>query len=84
MKKYEKCQKFNQGFATTEYLAASYLDLAWHSNNRKIIDINKFEKKLFKSLKNPTKLIVDMEVLISITSFLEHSSVITVICGQRF
>ena len=37
-------KKFNQGFATTEYLAASYLDLAWHSNNRKIIDINKFEK----------------------------------------
>jgi peptidyl-dipeptidase Dcp len=23
-------EKFNQGFATSEYLAASYLDLAWH------------------------------------------------------
>ena len=56
LKKYEKCQKFNQGFATTEYLAASYLDLAWHSNNRKIIDINKFEKKLFKSLKKPNEI----------------------------
>lgn len=56
LKKYENCQKFNQGFATTEYLAASYLDLAWHSNNRKIIDINKFEKKLFKSLKKPNEI----------------------------
>ena len=56
LKKYEKCQKFNQGFATTEYLAASYLDLAWHSNNRKILDINKFEKKLFKSLKKPIEI----------------------------
>ena len=25
-------QTFNQGFMTTEYLAASYLDLAWHQN----------------------------------------------------
>ena len=56
LKKYENCQKFNQGFATTEYLAASYLDLAWHSNNRKIVDINKFEKKLFKSLKKPNEI----------------------------
>ena len=24
-------EKFNQGFATVEYLAASYLDLAWHT-----------------------------------------------------
>ncbi len=56
LKKYEKCQKFNQGFATTEYLAASYLDLAWHSKNRKILDINKFEKKLFKSLKKPNEI----------------------------
>jgi peptidyl-dipeptidase Dcp len=23
-------QSFNQGFATTEYLAASLLDMAWH------------------------------------------------------
>jgi len=56
LKKYEKCQKFNQGFATTEYLAASYLDLAWHSNDKKIKDINKFEKKLFKSLKKPEEI----------------------------
>ncbi len=27
----EASAKFNQGFATTEYLAASYLDMAWHT-----------------------------------------------------
>ena len=53
LKKYEKCQKFNQGFATTEYLVASYLDLAWHSEKKKISNIEKFEKNLFKSLGKP-------------------------------
>ena len=33
MNKYLNCQKFNQGFATTEYLAASFLDLAWHTSD---------------------------------------------------
>ncbi|MEM8932429.1 MAG: M3 family metallopeptidase [Acidobacteriota bacterium] len=27
----ERSRRFNQGFATVEYLAASFLDLAWHS-----------------------------------------------------
>jgi len=30
MQKLARAQHFNQGFATVEYLAASYLDLAWH------------------------------------------------------
>lgn len=29
--KIEKSSKFNQGFATVEYLAASYLDMNWHT-----------------------------------------------------
>ena len=29
--KIEKSDKFNQGFKTVEYLAASYLDMAWHT-----------------------------------------------------
>lgn len=29
--KVKAAERFNQGFATTEYLAASYLDMAWHS-----------------------------------------------------
>ena len=30
--KLREADTFNQGFATTEYLAASYLDLAWHES----------------------------------------------------
>ncbi len=29
--KIQAASKFNQGFATVEYMAASYLDMAWHS-----------------------------------------------------
>ena len=47
MSKYVASQKFNQGFATTEYLAASYLDLAWHTEDKDVDDINEFERKLF-------------------------------------
>ncbi len=31
IEKLNEASTFNQGFATTEYLAASYLDLAWHT-----------------------------------------------------
>ncbi len=31
IEKIEAASKFNQGFETVEYLAASYLDLAWHT-----------------------------------------------------
>lgn len=31
VEKMNRAQKFNQGFATVEYLAASFLDLAWHT-----------------------------------------------------
>ena len=31
IEKIQKSQYFNQGFATTEYLAASFLDLDWHT-----------------------------------------------------
>jgi peptidyl-dipeptidase Dcp len=29
--KIERSRKFNQGYATTEYLAAAFLDMAWHT-----------------------------------------------------
>ena len=31
MEKIRQARKFNQGFATVEYLAASYLDMDWHT-----------------------------------------------------
>lgn len=44
--KLKTASKFNQGFITTEYLAASYLDMAWHTlEDAELRETNKFEKE---------------------------------------
>ncbi len=44
--KIQNSSHFNQGFATVEYLAASFLDMDWHTISQKEeIDVNKFEKE---------------------------------------
>jgi len=44
VEKLEKAQHFNQGFKTVEYLAASYLDLNWHTLTKaEAPDVEKFE-----------------------------------------
>jgi len=44
--KMEKAGKFNNGFASTEYLAASFLDIAWHvQTDSAKFDVNAFERK---------------------------------------
>ncbi|MDZ7859350.1 MAG: M3 family metallopeptidase [Candidatus Krumholzibacteriota bacterium] len=44
--KIQKTSKFNQGFALTEYLAASLLDMDWHTvTKEKDFDVLEFEKK---------------------------------------
>ena len=41
----QKAEKFNQGFATVEYLAASFLDMDWHTlAAAKDLDATEFEK----------------------------------------
>ncbi len=47
VKKMEDAAKFNQGFATVEYLAASMLDMAYHTTgaDQKIEDVTAFEKE---------------------------------------
>ncbi len=43
--KIKKAGKFNQGFETVEYMAAAYLDMAWHTlTTEKDRDVNGFEK----------------------------------------
>jgi peptidyl-dipeptidase Dcp len=44
--KIKKSKKFNQGFMTTEYLAAALLDLQWHMlpADAPLQDVPKFEK----------------------------------------
>lgn len=45
IEKIKKADTFNQGFKTVEYLAASYLDMAWHTLDKvEERDVNAFEK----------------------------------------
>ncbi len=47
----EKSKLFNQGFITGEYLAASILDMAWHSLLATAdIDVNAFEKSVMDKI----------------------------------
>ncbi|MDP5054772.1 MAG: M3 family metallopeptidase [Congregibacter sp.] len=49
--KLKASEQFNQGFATTEYLAACYLDLAWHSNpDAAQQDIETFEAQAMQAI----------------------------------
>lgn len=49
--KIEKSKLFNQGFITGEYLAASILDMAWHTLLETAdIDVNAFEKKVMAEI----------------------------------
>jgi len=42
--------KFNAGFETTEYVAAALLDMAWHTNETEIQDVNDFEDTSLEEL----------------------------------
>ncbi|MBT5154804.1 MAG: M3 family metallopeptidase, partial [Gammaproteobacteria bacterium] len=51
IKKLKSAQTFNQGFATTEYLAACYLDLAWHQQEgRAPEDVDGFERQAMDNI----------------------------------
>jgi len=47
VEKVKKARKFNQGFATTEYLAAALLDMAWHTlpSGAPTPNVDDFEKE---------------------------------------
>ncbi|MBV1911323.1 MAG: M3 family metallopeptidase [Kangiellaceae bacterium] len=49
IEKIQAASKFGQGFATTEYMAASLLDLAWHTQTETTpVDTNAFEKSILE------------------------------------
>lgn len=50
IQKLENAGTFDQGFATVEYLAASYLDLDYHSGKEKVTDVAAFEKKAMEKI----------------------------------
>ncbi|MCD7099606.1 peptidyl-dipeptidase Dcp [Stenotrophomonas sp. MMGLT7] len=51
--KIQKARTFNQGYATTEYLSAALLDLAWHSlpADAPLQDVDGFEAQALKKYK---------------------------------
>lgn len=51
IEKLEKAGTFDQGFATTEYLAASLLDMKYHAATKPITeDVNTFEKRAMDNI----------------------------------
>ncbi|KAA6437772.1 M3 family metallopeptidase [Rufibacter glacialis] len=58
LQKMKKAGTFNQGFETTEYLAASLLDLAYHTQTQNLEgDINQFEKTAMQKVGLPEQII---------------------------
>ena len=49
--KFNNAKHFNQGFATVEYLAASFLDMDWHTITEPVYcSVDKFEENSFKKI----------------------------------
>jgi len=49
--KLKKSSLFNQGFETVEYLAACFLDMAWHSlENAQNVNVTQFENKVMAAI----------------------------------
>ena len=56
--KIKKSSTFNQGFATTEYLASAIMDMKFHLADPENIDVAAFEKETLASLNMPKELVM--------------------------
>lgn len=56
--KIKKSSTFNQGFATTEYLASAIMDMKLHMADPTNIDIDAFEKETLAELKMPKEIVM--------------------------
>jgi peptidyl-dipeptidase Dcp len=56
--KIEKASKFNQGFATVEYLASALVDMKLHLAGSQKIDPDAFEKKTLSELGMPDEIVM--------------------------
>ena len=56
--KIKKASKFNQGFATTEYLSSALVDMKLHLAGDKKIDADAFEKETLASLGMPREIVM--------------------------
>ena len=56
--KLRNAEHFNQGFVNTEYLAAAFLDMSWHTaEHGDEIDVNGFEKRAMQRIGLPGEII---------------------------
>jgi peptidyl-dipeptidase Dcp len=56
--KINKASTFNQGFATTEYLASAFIDMKLHLAGNKEIDPDAFEKETLAALGMPSEIVM--------------------------
>ena len=58
MSKIKAASTFNEGFATTEYLASALMDMKLHTTDPKKIDVAKFEKATLDELNMPEEIVM--------------------------
>ncbi len=58
VEKIKKAATFNQGFATTEYLASALMDMKFHLADPTNIDVDKFERETLTELNMPKELVM--------------------------
>ncbi|MFD1096273.1 M3 family metallopeptidase [Salegentibacter chungangensis] len=58
VKKIKKASTFNQGFATTEFLASALMDMKYHTTDPENIEPKKFEKEQLEKLGMPEEIVM--------------------------
>ena len=56
--KIKKSSTFNQGFATTEYLASAIMDMKLHMSDPTNIDVDKFERETLAEMNMPKEIVM--------------------------
>lgn len=56
--KIKKAATFNQGFATTEYLASALMDMKLHLTDPENLDVDQFEKETLAAMNMPEELVM--------------------------
>ncbi|MGI0106976.1 M3 family metallopeptidase [Salinimicrobium sp. WS361] len=58
VEKIKKASTFNQGFATTEFLASALMDMKLHTTDPSDIDMDTFEKETLDELNMPSEIVM--------------------------
>ena len=58
VKKIKKASTFNQGFATTEFLASAIMDMKYHTTDPSEIDPDSFERETLEELNMPEEIVM--------------------------